>query len=102
MVILGIELVYEPVTYARNQTLCFTHLRTPRTGAQPFMVVRRSVLPFSKINKIFVGYFDPGNIFLIIKIINFQGDLTDNSAKKEALAEVYRALRAGILMSYCL
>ena len=45
-----------------------------------------AVLPFSKLNKIFVGYFDPENIFLANKIINFRGDLTDNSAKKEALA----------------
>ena len=43
------------------------------------------VLPFLKLNKIFVGYFDPENIFLNNKKINFGGDLTDNSAKKEAL-----------------
>ena len=29
--------------------------------------------------------FDPENIFYIIKINNFRGELTDNSAKKEAL-----------------
>ena len=47
-----------------------------------------SVLLFSKLNKIFFGYFDPENIlFQIIKINNFRGDFSsaDISAKKEAL-----------------
>ena len=43
------------------------------------------MLLFSKLNKIFLGYFDPEKIFQIIEINNFQGDLTDISAKKEAL-----------------
>ena len=43
------------------------------------------MLPFSKLNKMFFGYFDPENIFLVNEKINFRGDLTDNSAKKEAL-----------------
>ena len=33
----------------------------------------------------FFGYFDPENVFCIIKIINFRGELTDNSSKQEAL-----------------
>ena len=33
----------------------------------------------------FFGYFDPENIFLDNKIIIFRGELTDISAKKEAL-----------------
>ena len=33
-----------------------------------------------------MGYFDPENVFLIMKINNFRGDLTDISAKTEALA----------------
>ena len=33
----------------------------------------------------FFGYFDPENIFYIIKINNSRGELTDISAKKEAL-----------------
>ena len=45
------------------------------------------MLLFSNLNTIFFGYFDPENIFLqIINIIDFRGDLTDISAKKEALA----------------
>ena len=41
---------------------------------------------FSKLNKIFFGYFDPLNfIFLIINTNNFRGDLTDNSVKKDSL-----------------
>ena len=43
------------------------------------------MLPFSKSNIIFFGYFDPENIFYMIQINNFRGELTDNSAKKEAL-----------------
>ena len=43
------------------------------------------MLPFSKLNKIFFGYFDPDFFFEIIKINNFRGELTDNSAKNEAL-----------------
>ena len=44
------------------------------------------MLPFSKLNKILFGYFDPEKIFLDNKINNFRGELTDISAKKEALA----------------
>ena len=47
-----------------------------------------SVLLFSKLNKIFFGFFDPGNIFLDKKINNFRGELTDISAKKEVLVGV--------------
>ena len=43
------------------------------------------VLLFSKLNKMFFGYFDPETIFKIIKLNNFRGDLTDISTKKEAL-----------------
>ena len=43
------------------------------------------MLLFSKLNKISFGYFDPENIILDNKINNFRGDLTDISAKKEAL-----------------
>ena len=32
------------------------------------------------------GYFDPVNIFLMVKITNFRGDLSDVSAKTAALA----------------
>ena len=34
----------------------------------------------------FFGYFDSENIFLDNKINNFRGELTDDSAKKEALS----------------
>ena len=51
------------------------------------------VLPFSKLNKLISGYFDPENIFLDNKIINFRGDLTDNSAKKEVLVLMYTTAR---------
>ena len=44
------------------------------------------MLPFSKLNNFVFGYFDPDFFFKIMKIIDFWGDLTDNSAKKEALA----------------
>ena len=47
----------------------------------------KAVLLFSKLNDFFFGYFDPENIFLIIEINNFRGDLTDISAKKEGLLE---------------
>ena len=40
---------------------------------------------FSKLNKLFFGCFDPENIFWIMKMDNFQGELTDISAKKEAM-----------------
>ena len=40
-----------------------------------------AVLPFSKLNNVIFGYFDPENIFLD----NENKQLTDNSAKKEAL-----------------
>ena len=44
-----------------------------------------SVLPFSKLNKMFIGYFDPENMFLDNENKYFWGELTDNSAKKAAL-----------------
>ena len=44
-----------------------------------------AVLLFSKLSKLFFGYFDPDFFFLIMKINNCQGDLADVSAKKEAL-----------------
>ena len=40
------------------------------------------MVPFSKSHKKFFGYFDPENIFQMIKINIFWGDLTDISAKK--------------------
>ena len=46
------------------------------------------MLPFSNLIKLFFGYFDPDNIFLIMKINNFQGELTDILARKEALSAV--------------
>ena len=45
-----------------------------------------AVLLFSKLNKIFFGYFDLEKIFLDNEINNFQGELTDVSAIKAALA----------------
>ena len=56
------------------------HLGPPDIDARS-----RSVLLLSKLNKIYFGYFDPEFFFLIIKIIIFRGELTDISAKKEAL-----------------
>ena len=40
------------------------------------------MLPFSKLNKIFSGYFDPVNIFVFIKVNEFRGDLTEIPAVK--------------------
>ena len=45
------------------------------------------MLPFSKLNKMFFGYFDPDFFLKIMKINNFRGELTDSSAKKEALLD---------------
>ena len=42
----------------------------------------------------FFGYFDPENILLDIKLSNFRGDLTDISAKKEALRMALQATRS--------
>ena len=44
------------------------------------------MLLFSKLYKLCFGYFDPENIFCIMKTNNFQGDFTNISARKEALA----------------
>ena len=44
-----------------------------------------AVLLFSKLNKLFLGYVDPENIFYIIRINIFWGGLIDVSVKKEAL-----------------
>ena len=43
------------------------------------------MLLFSKLNKIFFGYFDPENILLDNEKKIFRGELTDISARKEAL-----------------
>ena len=40
---------------------------------------------FSKLYKLIFGYFDPIIFFLIIKINNFRGDLSDISAETATL-----------------
>ena len=47
----------------------------------------RAVLQFAKLDIIFTGYFDPEDVFLIMKKINCRGALTDVSAKTKTLAE---------------
>ena len=42
------------------------------------------VLPFSKLNITFFGYFNPESIFKIMNKNYFRGELNDISAKKEA------------------
>ena len=71
------------------------------------------VLPFSKLNKLFFWVLDPEKIFdtliqtrflQIMKINNFRGDFTDNSAKKNHWSMLFwthmplptRAVSAGI------
>ena len=43
------------------------------------------VLPFSKLNKRFFGYFQPDFCLEIITVIYFRGARTDNSVRKEAM-----------------
>ena len=43
------------------------------------------MLSFAKLNNFIFGYFDPENIFIDSEINIFRGDLSDISAKKEAL-----------------
>ena len=55
-----------------------------------------------KINKIFIVYFEPEKIFLIMKITNFRGDLTNISAKKEVRVRTgvgcpFRVLQSGFV-----
>ena len=60
-----------------------------------------SVLLFSKLSNLIFWYFDSDFFYQILKINNFWGDLTDMSAKNEALdstrlqilKSVHRALR---------
>ena len=47
------------------------------------------MLLLSKLNIFFLGYFDPKNKFLDNRKTFFGDDLTDNSAKKEALRVFY-------------
>ena len=47
---------------------------------------------FSKLNNLFLGYFDPINNFLIIKMNNFRGDLSDISAKTATPLCLYSTL----------
>ena len=58
-----------------------------------------AVLLFSKLNQIFIGYFDPEMLFSIMKITTFRGDLTDISALKEALSHVTWAYAMWVLLS---
>ena len=48
----------------------------------------RQCFCFQNETKCIFGHFDPENICLVMKITNFRGDLTDISAKKEALHTV--------------
>ena len=43
---------------------------------------------FSKVNQIFLGYFQPKTYFLEIKTINIRGDLTDTTAEMATLGTV--------------
>ena len=43
------------------------------------------MLPFSKLDKTFFGYFDPENMYADNENDKLRGDLNENSAKKEAL-----------------
>ena len=61
--------------------------RTEVNQIDPFRWECSPVLLFSNSNKYFIGYFDPFLFFFIIKLINFRGDLTDISAKKETLIQ---------------
>ena len=56
------------------------------------------VLLFSKLNEIFLEYFDPENIYLDNENKKLRGDLTDISAKKEALAGRPRTGSAAVLL----
>ena len=47
-----------------------------------------SVILFSKLNKIFLGYFYPDIFFPTIEIINVRGDLTDVSVKTATLVDM--------------
>ena len=48
-----------------------------------------SVLLFSKLNKMFLDTLIRKIFYYIMKINNYRGDLTDISAKNEALAVLY-------------
>ena len=52
----------------------------PESGSEAF---------FQKLNIIFFGCFDPIFFFLIIKINNFRGDLSDISAKRQHWSRVF-------------
>ena len=59
-----------------------------------------SVLPFSKLINYFLETLIQKTYFEIMKINNFRGDLTDISAKKEALETILFALVTGKLCCY--
>ena len=56
------------------------------------------VLLFSNFNKLFVGFFDPKNIFLNHEINEFQGDLTDTSEKTKPLDATRLQILESVLM----
>ena len=59
-------------------------------------ILQWPLLLFPKLNKIFVGYFDPEYaLFGLRKINNFQGDLTNILAITEPLALAANAQRYG-------
>ena len=46
---------------------------------------KQAVILYSKLNKMFYGYFDPENMFLNNESKYFFGDIIDSSAKKDSL-----------------
>ena len=70
-------------------------------GSQYVELANRSVLPFSKLNYKFFGYFDPEFFFSIVKISNFRGEQTDISAKKDALKQILNSNRMPVNVNEC-
>ena len=61
---------------------------------------RQSVKFLSKLSQFILEYFDPMNIFLIMNMNDFQGDLNDISAKTATLAPIARASYSGRCFRY--
>ena len=64
---------------------------------QTCVQISSTALSFSKLKLMFLGYFDPENIFFMMKTNNYWGDLTGISAVNQPAACVPHSIRDFVL-----
>ena len=96
IVIYRINVSQQHVTKLLENNITAVYLNTKKRRQNRWT----AVLPFSKLKKIFFGYFDPEHVFEIMKINNFRGELTDISAKRNTVVHWTESVPRGSRCPY--